>query len=137
MANKAKASAPQGKGSLEPENWSERWGSMLQANRATLDYWATVSGSMMRGLFEMSQQMVQFAQVRLGEDVKVYETLCHCKDPGEALDCQKRFAEKATAQYLEQVNALNGLMTQISTESLSSMQRAMAAGERSVAGKAQ
>ena len=69
MPNKVKTTMPKAEGGLELENWTERWGPMFQANRATLDYWATVSGTVMKGLFEMSQQIVQFAQARLSEDV--------------------------------------------------------------------
>jgi hypothetical protein len=55
-------------------------------------------------MFAISQEMTQFAQARLKEDAKNREMLSRCHSPSEALSCQQRFAEAATAEYLEEAN---------------------------------
>ena len=54
---------------------------------------------MVKGMFVISQEMTKFAQTRLKEDAKNCEALSHCHNPSEALNCQQRFAEAATAVY--------------------------------------
>jgi hypothetical protein len=98
--------ADEGAGGLAP---------FLEANRLVLDHWTKVSDAMVRGIFVVSQEITQFSQTRLKEDVKNCEALSRCHSPSEALDCQHRFAETATAQYLEEANKLTGLMTSIAS----------------------
>jgi len=91
------------------------WAPFLEANRLAIDHWTKVSDAMVKGMFVVSQEITQFSQTRLKEDVKNCEALSRCHSPSEALDCQHRFAETATAQYLEEAHKLTGLMTSIAS----------------------
>ncbi|MEA2782351.1 MAG: hypothetical protein QOK29_3895 [Rhodospirillaceae bacterium] len=113
MTSRAKAAVRPFAGSPGADEEAGGLAPFLEANRLALGHWTKVSDAMVKGIFVVSQEMTQFAQTRLNEDVKNYEALSRCHSPSEALDCQHRFAETATAQYLEEANKLTGLMTSI------------------------
>jgi hypothetical protein len=104
------------------DQWSGGWAPVLEANRLALDRWSKVSGTMTKGMLVISQEMTAFAQARLKEEAKNCETLSHCRSPSEALSCQHRFAEAATAEYLEEANKLTVLMTKIANDGFASLQ---------------
>jgi len=61
------------------------WAPVLEANRLALHRWTRVSDTMVKGMFEISQEMNQFAQTRLKEDAKNCQTLSHCHSPGRGV----------------------------------------------------
>ncbi len=70
--------------------------------------------AMVKGMATVSEAMFSFVQTRMREDLESYQTLIHCcGSPGEVYDCQRRFAEKATSQYLEMANKLTSLASGI------------------------
>ena len=103
------------------DGWSGGWAPVLEANRVALERWTKVSDTMVKGMLVISQEMTQFAQTRLKEDAKNCETLSHCHSPSEALNCHQRFAETATAEYLEEANKLTALMTKIADDGFASL----------------
>lgn len=58
--------------------------------------------------------------------------LAHCHSLSDAFECQCRFSEKATAQYLEEANKLVALVSQMASLSLSSLQNMAGGGRRDV-----
>lgn len=75
------------------------------------------------GMFKISQEIAQFTQNRLQEDMAVWATLAACRDPGEAMDCQRRFAEKAAGQYGDEINKLSHMMMALSGDTLTSFEK--------------
>jgi hypothetical protein len=104
------------------DGWAGGWAPVLEANRVALDRWTKVSDTMVKGMFAISQEMTQFAQTRLKGEVKNCEALSHCHSPSEVLNCQQRFAEAATAEYLEEADKLTVLMTKIANDGFASLQ---------------
>jgi hypothetical protein len=104
------------------DGWAGGWAPVLEANRVALDRWTKVSDTMVKGMFAVSQEMTQFAQARLKEEARNCETLSHCHSPSEVLSCQQRFAEAATAEYLEEANKLTALMTKIANDGFAFLQ---------------
>jgi len=45
----------------------------------------------------LSQEIAQFTQNRLQEDMAAWSTLASCNSPEDAFECQRRFAQQATA----------------------------------------
>ena len=123
MASKEKVAAGPFDGWPGADGWTGGWSAVLEANRVALDRWTKVSDTMVKGMFVISQEMTQFAHSRLREDAKNCETLSHCHSPSEALSCHQRFAEAATAEYLEEANKLTALMTKIANDGFASLQR--------------
>lgn len=72
----------------------------------------------LHGLFAVSQEITQFTQERLQEDMAGWAALATCHNPEEAIACQQRFAKKATTQYAEEINKLSQMMMNITGESL-------------------
>src|SRR5919204_1254726 len=111
MTDKAKEAGGPCIGWPGTDSWTGSWAPVLRANRVALDRWTKVSDTMVKGMFAISQEMTQFAQARFKEAAKNCETLSHCHSPSEALGCQQRHAEAATAEYLEEANKLTVLIT--------------------------
>ncbi len=102
--------------------WVEGWAPVLEANRVGLDRWTKVSGTMVEAMFAISREMSEFAQARLRDEAKNCEALGRCRSPAEALDCQRRHAESATTEYLEEANKLTALMTRIANHGFTTLQ---------------
>jgi hypothetical protein len=103
------------------DSWAGGWAPLLEANRVALERWTKVSDTMAKGMFVISQEITRFAQTRLKEDAKNCEALSHCRSPSEAINCQQRFAETATTEYLEEANKLTALMTKVANDGFASL----------------
>jgi hypothetical protein len=121
MTIKAKTAPEPFAGWTGIDGWAGGWAPVLEANRVALERWTKVSDIMVKGMSVISQEMTQFVQTRLKEDAKNCETLSHCHSPSEALDCHRRIAEAATAEYLEEANKLTVLMTKIANDGFASL----------------
>jgi phasin family protein len=128
MIEKAKAPA----GSIESwpdmKMWTSGWTPLLEANRLAVDNWVRTSEAILGSALALSQQMAEFTQARLREDVGVCERLAKCQSPSEAAECQREFAKTATAQYLGHANKLSELMTELTNAAVASAQHAMTEG---------
>ena len=121
MTTKVKAAPSPFVGWPGADSWAGGWAPVLEANRLALGRWTKVSDTMVKGMFAISEEMTRFAQTRLKVDAKNCEALSHCHSPSEALNCQQRFAETATAEYLEEANKLTALMTKIANAGFASL----------------
>lgn len=108
---------------------SEQRTSTLPTNGINPFYMALLEGNqraytrMLDGMFKISQEIAQFTQNRLQEDLAAWATLAACRDPREAMDTQRRFAEKAAQQYADEINKLSRMMMNVTGDSLSSLQQ--------------
>ncbi len=92
------------------------YGFLFEANQRAFARW-------FQGMSTLSQEITQFTQSRLQEDMATWTTLASCKSPEDAFECQRRFAEKATSQYSEEITKLSRLMAGLAADGLVSLQR--------------
>jgi hypothetical protein len=81
--------------------------------------WVRSNEAIVQGTFDLAQQMLSFGQARLADDLGTFRALLSCHDLGEVTRCQREFAEKAVAQYLEQANKVSGALTALFTKAAS------------------
>jgi hypothetical protein len=85
----------------------------LEGNQDTYMRW-------LDGMFEISQEIAQFTQNRLQEDMAAWAALAACHDPKDTVDCQRRITETVAEQYAKEFGKLSHMMMTIMGESLSS-----------------
>lgn len=112
MAAKSTSEAKAVPGMPDPAAWFGGYAQFLENGRVAFDQWAKASEAMTKGFFDLSCEMARFSLERFKEDLAVCETLRGCRSQSEALDCQRRFAERATTQYLEYAGKLSGLFAE-------------------------
>lgn len=86
---------------------------MAAASGTTLQAFMRASDAMLKGMIALNQEMTEFTNARLRQNVERSETLLRCADPAAAFNLQCDFAHKATQQYLEEANRLMALATQM------------------------
>jgi hypothetical protein len=84
----------------------QNYNHLLEANQRVLTRW-------FRGMAEISQEVVQFTQSRLQEEMAVWSSLAGCKKPEEVFQCQRQFAEKTASQYAEEIGKLSQMVMQL------------------------
>jgi Phasin protein len=75
------------------------------------------------GITTLSGEVRQFIQRRLQDEMAGWSAVASCKTPEVAFECRRRFAEKATARYAEEITKLSQMMLRLATEGLDSFQR--------------
>jgi hypothetical protein len=71
-----------------------------------LGSWTQSSAATMKDSFELAHEMLTFSQARLQANIDAWQALATCRNPADFLECQKEFADKTTAQYLDETNKL-------------------------------
>jgi len=119
MINHARQAQPANR--TTPTNgWAPNYGFLLEANQRAFAHW-------FHGMNALSQEIAQFTQNRLQEDMAAWSTLASCNSPEDAFECQRRFAQKATAGYAAEVTKLSQMMMSLASEGLESHQHKAAA----------
>ena len=108
MTSHAKHTQP-AKGTTPASGLTPGYSLILAANQRAFARW-------LNGMNGLSQEIAQFTQSRLQEDMAAWSTLASCKNPQDAFECQRRFAEKATAGYLAEVAKLSTMMINLANE---------------------
>ena len=96
--------------------WTPSRNFLLEVNQRAFARW-------LNGMNGLSQEIAQFTQSRLQEDMAAWSALTSCNNPQDAFECQRRFAEKAAAGYLAEVTKLSAMMISLANEGLESRQR--------------
>jgi Phasin protein len=99
-----------------PYGPASSYGFLFEANQHAFTSW-------FRGIGTLSGELTRFIQDRLSDDMAAWSALASCRTAEEAFECQRRFAEKATAQYSEEITKLSQLMLHLATDGLQSFQR--------------
>jgi len=68
------------------------------------------------GVTALGQEVMEFTNKRVSENLSLSESFAHCKNAGEAFEVNYEFAQKATLQYLEEASRLLALTGQISRQ---------------------
>lgn len=104
------------------KGWDGQLASLLAVNERAFRSWA-------RGVSAFAEEMTRFTEERLREDGAAWQVLATCRSPIDALECQRRFAAKATEQYLAEAGKLSEIAMTLASESLAALQSG--AGEQS------
>ena len=88
--------------------------SLALASGSTMQALMRASDAMLKGVMALSQEMTEFTNARLRQNVERSETLLRCSDPAEAFGLQCEFAHKATQHYLDEANRLMSLASEVS-----------------------
>jgi len=105
MTNHAMHTAPV-KGPLPKSSMVPNYSFLLEANQLAFARW-------LNGVNTLSQGIAQFTQNRLREDMTARSTLASCNSPEDAFECQRRFAQEATAGYAAEVAKLSQTMVSL------------------------
>jgi len=92
-------------------------GFISDVNERAMAYWT-------RSLSALTQEMTQFIEARLQEDVGAWFGLANCRNLNDLVECQRRFAEKAAADYLDEYRKLSQIMLNLTSESFTAPQGA-------------
>lgn len=111
--SKSKASSA---AAAQTNPWEGQFNSLVALNEGAFTSWA-------RGVSAFAEEMGRFTQTRLHEEAEVWQVLATCRNPMEALECQRRYAEKAAGQYVEEANKLTQLVMDAANSGLSSLQK--------------
>ena len=117
MANHVKQAQPEDR-TAPNDGGASNYGFLLEVNQRAFTRWFL-------GMNALSQEIAQFTQSRLQEDMAAWSTLASCNSPEAAFECQGRFAEKATAGYVAEVTKLSQMMMSLASEGLESRQRSV------------
>jgi Phasin protein len=104
------------KGALPTSGWAPSYSLLLEANQQAFARW-------LNGVNALSQEIAQFTQNRLQEDMAVWSTLASCNSPEDVFQCQRRFAQEAAVGYTAEVAKLSQMMVSLAREGLESHQR--------------
>jgi Phasin protein len=90
----------------KPKRTTNGEGPRLNGNRA-FESWTQFDANMNgRATTELSQELMAFWQSRFQADMDGWKAFAPCHNPGEYFECQRQFAEKATAQYCDEASKL-------------------------------
>lgn len=115
MADLPKSKSSSG-ASAQSDPWNGQFNALFALNEQAFTSWV-------RGVSACAEEMGRFTQTRLHEDAAVWQVLAACRNPMEALECQRRYAEKAAGQYIEEANKLTELVINAANGGLSSLQK--------------
>ena len=96
--------------------WLEQFTGLFAFNEQAFASWA-------RGVSAVAEEMGRFTQARWHEDAEIWQVLAACRNPLDAIECQRRYAEKAAGQYMEEANKLTQLVMDATNESFTSLQK--------------
>jgi hypothetical protein len=115
MTNHARQAQPANR--TAPANgWAPNYSFLLESNQRAFAHW-------FHGMNALSQEIAQFTQSRLQEDIAAWSMLASCYSPADAFECQRCFAQKATAGYVEEVAKLSQIVMSLAREGMESHQR--------------
>lgn len=111
---------------LAPIGSAAGYGFLLESNQQAFARWFS-------GITTLSAEVTRFIQNRLQDDMAAWSALASCRTPEEAFECQRHFAEEATAQYSQEITKLSQLMLRLATDGLGSFHRCANTGSSEVA----
>lgn len=97
------------------EGWDGQVASLLAMNQRAYR-------SLARGVSAFAEEMTRFTAARLREDSAAWQVLAACRSPIDAFECQRRYAETATEQYLAEAGKLSEIAMTVASENLAALQ---------------
>lgn len=87
---------------------------LVDSNRQAFECWS-------RAVTALTQEIGQFVQARLQEDLNIWTKLTACKNVNDAFECQRQFLQKATTDYVDEANKLSRLTMTMASDGLAAM----------------
>jgi len=84
---------------------AESWNGALASQQAVVRWTQAV--------FALTQEITEFTQHRLQEDMAAWFELAACRSGEQAMECQQRFASKAAQQYSDEITKLTRMVTSL------------------------
>ena len=75
---------------------------------------------MLEGAMALSQELGQFTQRRLQDDMDTFRGLLTCGTVLDAFECQRQFAQRLTSQYAEEAGRVASLIARMTNGAASS-----------------
>jgi hypothetical protein len=85
------------------------------ASGRLLEDWARCNAAVLEGAVELAQEILAFTQGRVQADFEAWTSLTGCRNAADVLEHQKAFAEKTTAQYLDEASKIQSKMARRQT----------------------
>jgi len=85
--------------------------------RGAFDCWA-------QGLSVLTEEVAHFTQARLKEDMEAWANLTHCRNAGEAFECQSRYAQKTAGDYFDEIGKMSRLAMDVASGTFAALQPA-------------
>lgn len=89
---------------------------LWQVNGETMNTIMRTNEAVMRGMIALSQEVFEFGNTRIRENLERAQSLSKCHDLEEALNVQSGFVQSATQEYLTESANLMKLMSEISQD---------------------
>ncbi|HLI14339.1 MAG TPA: phasin family protein [Alphaproteobacteria bacterium] len=89
------------------------FGSLGMFTQQNLEHAIRINEEVVEGLFATWQELLNLGKSRVHENLEAWKALGACQSPGAAVECQRRFAEKATEQYLGTAERLTQLLGRV------------------------
>jgi hypothetical protein len=77
-----------------------------------------------RGISAFTEEIANFAQTRLREDMSAWVDLAKCKSAREVFEFQSRFAQKTASEYFDEFSKMSRLAMNIASEAFAASQPA-------------
>lgn len=90
---------------------------LFQPNGATVDAMVRSSDAMLKGMAALGQEMVDFANTRVKQNLETSQSLMGCKDMSQAFGLQCDFARTTTQHYLQEASKLMNLTASMTRQS--------------------
>lgn len=80
---------------------------------ATLNAIIEASAAMLKGMMTVGQEMIEFSNARLRENLEASQRLMACKDPNEAFGVQCELARAANREFLDEASKIMNLAAEM------------------------
>ncbi|HUC61910.1 MAG TPA: phasin family protein [Alphaproteobacteria bacterium] len=74
---------------------------------------AQSNARLLSGTLELAEEVMAFSQRRVAADFETLKTLAACRNPSELAECQRAFAARASADYLDETRKLAARMAEV------------------------
>lgn len=91
--------------------------SLFQPDGETIDAMMKAGDAMLKGMAALGQEMVDFANTRVKQNLETSQSLMSCDDMSRAFGLQCDFARTATQHYLQETSKLMNLTASMTRQS--------------------
>ena len=111
MANDSKSVRHRHETSTDGEATHLGW--WIGDSRQVLEGLAKSNESLLRGMFDIAQEIITFSQARFRANVEALTSLSACQNVEDIVKFQQTFAETATNECLNEANKLTAQITRV------------------------
>lgn len=102
-------------------------GFWMNGSKEALERWTRSNVDALKGVTDLSQEIMAFSQDRFQADVDGWKALTECRSPADFIECQRRLVENAATQYADQVNKLTSRVMTFMTDAAAHFRQGSAA----------